>query len=46
MFLNKPGHSVSYKITDAPSEDSDQPAHLSCLIGIFEGHTGDTVDSL
>ena len=32
---NEPGHSISYKIACAPSEDSDQPAYsdqiLRCL---------------
>ena len=30
--------SVSYNNTSAPSEDSDQPAHLRSLIKVFAGH--------
>ena len=32
VIILEPGHSISYKIACAPSEDSDQPAHLRSLI--------------
>ena len=35
---SEPGHSISYKIACAPSEDSDQPAHTRSLIRVFAGH--------
>ena len=34
----EPGHSIYYRIACAPSEDSDQPAHLRRLIRVFAGH--------
>ena len=36
----EPGHSISYKIAYAPSEDSDQPMHPRSLIRIIAGHYG------
>ena len=33
------GHSISYQIACAPSEDSDQPAHPRSLITVFAGHS-------
>ena len=35
---NYTGHSISYKIACAPSEDSDQPAHPRSLIRVVAGH--------
>ena len=32
--LHEPGHSISYKIAHAHSEDSDQPAHPRSLISL------------
>ena len=34
------GHSISYKISCAPSENTDQPAHPRNLIRIFAGLSG------
>ena len=34
-YTYEPGHSISYKITCAPSEDLDQPAHPRRLIRVF-----------
>ena len=39
------GQSMFYKITYAPSEDSDQPAHPHSLIRVFEGHSVDNQGS-
>ena len=39
IYSNKPGHNISYKLTCAPSEDSDQPAHPRSLIIVFAEHT-------
>ena len=36
LMTNEPVHSISYKITCAPREDSDQPAHPH--IGVVAGH--------
>ena len=33
--LSEPGHSISYNIVCAPSEDSDQPAPMRRLIWVF-----------
>ena len=38
-LIYEPGHSISYKITCAPNEDSDQPAHPRSLIRVFAGHS-------
>ena len=35
MFINDPQHNKTNKMTCAPSEDSDQPGRMSCLIRIF-----------
>ena len=32
---NEPAHDKTYKMTRAPSEDSDQPGHLPSLISLF-----------
>ena len=34
-FLIQPPHDITYKMTCAPSEDSDQPGHLPCLIRVL-----------
>ena len=39
MFRNEPGHSISYKIACAHSEDSDQPVHPRSLIRVFAGYS-------
>ena len=36
---NEPGHSISFKIASAPSEDSDQTAHLRSLNRVFTRHS-------
>ena len=38
MKVNQPGHSISYKIACAPSEDSDQHVHPRSLIRVFAGY--------
>ena len=35
VFTFEPGHSISYKITCAPSEDYDQSARMRRLIRVF-----------
>ena len=39
MGKTEPGHSISYNIACAPSEDSDQPAHPRRLIRVFTGES-------
>ena len=38
FIIAEPGHSISYKIACAPSEDLDQPAHWRRLIRAFAVH--------
>ena len=38
LIAFEPGHSMSYNIACAPSEDSDQPAHPRSLIRVFAAH--------
>ena len=36
----EPGHSISYKITYTPSEDSDLPAHPCSLLSLHRAFCG------
>ena len=37
IWTNEPPHDKTYKMTYAPSEDSDQPGHLPSYIIVFAG---------
>ena len=38
LYRNELEHEKTYRMTGAPSKDSDQPAHLSSLIRVATGH--------
>ena len=42
FLIYEPGHGFSCKIACAPSEDSDQSAHLRSLIRVFVVHSMDS----
>ena len=43
MLTIEPGQSKRYNVVCAPSQDSDQPAHLCSLIWVFARHYNDTL---